>query len=192
LDYTKAQHQEVVAANARLTQKNEDLEDRIAELAGVLESTRKTALTKRQRLASRLRVMKAEHRENLESLGQDVESKLIAKMRTIEENGRLRDDEMGVLRNELAACRQEQERLAKKLQSKERKLKQQMKTVEELRAENERLRKLMREKADNSQLHDAAVAELGTLKELLGLQPGASAEAVMETVGRLMSRRRHR
>jgi DNA repair exonuclease SbcCD ATPase subunit len=192
LEYTKAQHQEVVAANARLTQKNEDLEGRIAELAGVLESTRETALTKRQRLASRLLVMKAEHRENMESLGQDVESKLVAKMKTIEENGRLRDDEMGVLRNELDACRQEQERLAKKLQSKERKLKQQMKTVEELRAENERLRKLMREKADNSQLYDAAVAELRTLKELLGLQPGASAEAVIETVGHLMSRRRHR
>jgi cell shape-determining protein MreC len=104
----------------------------------------------------------------------------------------LQDDEVEALRNELAGCRQEQERLAKKLQSKGRKLQQQTKRVDELITDNERLRNLMREKVDKSQLCEAAMAEFRTLKELLGLEPGASAGAVMEAIGFLMSRRRHR
>jgi chromosome segregation ATPase len=192
LGYVKVQHQEVVTANSQLLKAKEGLEEKVGELLSHIELLKSTSNEKRRELATRLKTLKHQHKQEIEAWSVEVESKLIAKVKTIEEDGKAKGIELVSLRAELAGARQEQQKLAEKLRVETKKKKQNAQAANDLRLENERLRNLMRERTDNVTGSGGMASELRRIRELLGLEPSASAEAVVDAISYGLSHRRHR
>jgi predicted RNase H-like nuclease (RuvC/YqgF family) len=129
--------------------------------------------------------MRDEHKQELDVRTSEVEPKLTEPVRSVK--GGLKS-ESAKLQTELNATRGEQEALVCRLQREMKRRKQQTKAADDLRAENERLRNLIRDWSDSVRGCESLNLEFRRLKELLDLEPAASPRSVFEVVGRIIAR----
>jgi chromosome segregation ATPase len=180
LAFMQAKNQEALTANSQLLKAKEELEGKVAQLTNQLSDAAVSAAEKNHRLIDRIRRLKQRHGQDIESLSSEIEAKLIDKMKAIEDEIKFRDAQIAIAQSEQNSLRQELEKAAAKLRLEQKKRKKEAQLVDDLRVENERLRNLMREKTDSLNAHETAVSEFHRLKNLLGLEPGASAETIIE------------
>jgi chromosome segregation ATPase len=192
LNYMKAQHQEVVASNAQLMRSNDELEAKIGELQNQMETVHSMSVEKRHELRNRLRILKERHKQDMDALSAQVQSKVLVKLRTVEEDVKAKAHEANALQAELERARQEKQRFAEKICSEEKKRKENSQVADDLRVENERLRNLMREKTDGLRGSETAASELRRLRDLLDLEPNSPPEAVVDAVAYVLSHRKRR
>jgi chromosome segregation ATPase len=176
--YLHGSHQDTVAQNAALCRERDDLQAKIATLSNEVADIRVTASAKHRRYTERIRALKRKHKASMESFAATIDSNLLGKIRTIEDGHGNRDAELRALRQQVEAVNEELMLTTDKLHREQKRYKTTAQLGDELRTENERLRNMMRERTDLMRLNELIVAEHGRLAEMVGLDVGASAEAI--------------
>lgn len=190
LEYVTAQSQETAAKNAQLQKIKEEQENRIDQLVAEVGTLKSDYEMNRRRLVCKIKSIKQKHKADVSTLSEEIEKRLIAKMKAIESDIQCKEQEISQIKSDLHAAQVENAELEKSLSEKETQLKKQRSIVGGFQQENERLRNMMREKSDAYKLNEAVFSEFRKLYDILQVEPSSPPDSITETVAYLTAKRR--
>ena len=190
-----------------LTAQNTDLEEQVAKMKTIIENYETELFTAKSQISNlknsiqaskkkyemKMNSVKLQHKHELNEVACNVECSLDQKLKVVKDKLQQKDHEIYSAKNDLDVARNQLSELVDKLKRQEKRRKKEIKGVEDLRIENERLRNMMRDKSDQQKEVESILAEFNKLQTILELGPRATPQDVVEEVlSILSSRRRHR
>ena len=186
LQYVTAEKEKIRLKNSKLVEKNEEQASVIDILTAKLSSLQSEYAYDQEEFAYRMKELKLKHKERVDSLGEEVESRLVDKMKAIEARIKRKEGDLARMREELEAAGRENADLKKALCERESESKMHKKVASQFECENERLRNMMREKVQvDSEL---VLSEFQRLYDILQVDRNAPPHAVVEAVSNLLPR----